>query len=97
MAAAAQHAVGGITPLTSSSTLTGPSMVANRRSRTPTGRNPDRCWGGLQPGEPQPVLPGRRELVVTENPFAVIFGCADSRLAAEIIFDVGLGAVTSWC
>jgi carbonic anhydrase len=30
------------------------------------------------------VAPGQR-------PFAVLFGCADSRLAAEIIFDRGLG------
>ena len=35
----------------------------------------------------------RSELVNTQNPFAVIFGCSDSRLAAEIIFDVGLGDV----
>ncbi|MDP9696509.1 UNVERIFIED_ORG: carbonic anhydrase [Arthrobacter globiformis] len=35
----------------------------------------------------------RSELVHTQSPFAVIFGCADSRLAAEIIFDVGLGDV----
>ena len=33
----------------------------------------------------------RSSLVETQNPFAVIFGCADSRLAAEIIFDLGLG------
>ena len=26
-----------------------------------------------------------------QHPFAVIFGCSDSRLAAEIIFDLGLG------
>jgi len=30
-------------------------------------------------------------LVNQQNPFAVIFGCSDSRLAAEIIFDLGLG------
>ena len=35
----------------------------------------------------------RSELVNAQSPFAVIFGCADSRLAAEIIFDVGLGDV----
>ncbi|MDQ1595063.1 MAG: carbonic anhydrase [Arthrobacter pascens] len=35
----------------------------------------------------------RSALVNTQDPFAVIFGCADSRLAAEIIFDVGLGDV----
>ncbi|MBG0738279.1 carbonic anhydrase [Paeniglutamicibacter antarcticus] len=33
----------------------------------------------------------RAALVNTQNPFAVIFGCSDSRLAAEIIFDLGLG------
>jgi len=26
-----------------------------------------------------------------QRPFAVLFGCSDSRLAAEIIFDRGLG------
>ncbi|WP_428985785.1 carbonic anhydrase [Sinomonas terricola] len=33
----------------------------------------------------------RDELVGSQNPFCVIFGCSDSRLAAEIIFDLGLG------
>jgi carbonic anhydrase len=33
----------------------------------------------------------RAALVNTQHPFAVIFGCSDSRLAAEIIFDLGLG------
>ena len=33
----------------------------------------------------------RSSLVEDQHPFAVIFGCADSRLAAEIIFDLGLG------
>ena len=33
----------------------------------------------------------RSSLVHEQNPFAVIFGCSDSRLAAEIIFDLGLG------
>lgn len=33
----------------------------------------------------------RDELVGGQNPFCVIFGCSDSRLAAEIIFDLGLG------
>jgi carbonic anhydrase len=35
---------------------------------------------------------GRRASVVAEqNPFALIFGCSDSRVAAEIVFDRGLG------
>jgi carbonic anhydrase len=33
----------------------------------------------------------RASLVNGQQPFAVIFGCSDSRLAAEIIFDCGLG------
>jgi carbonic anhydrase len=33
----------------------------------------------------------RTALVSAQRPFAVIFGCSDSRLAAEIIFDRGLG------
>jgi carbonic anhydrase len=35
----------------------------------------------------------RSSLVENQHPFAVIFGCSDSRLAAEIIFDVGLGDI----
>lgn len=30
-------------------------------------------------------------LAAGQKPFAALFGCADSRLSAEIIFDVGLG------
>jgi carbonic anhydrase len=36
--------------------------------------------------------PGRRrELVIDQNPFAIILGCSDSRVPAEIVFDQGLG------
>src|SRR5215472_3641718 len=35
----------------------------------------------------------RASLALAQKPFAVIFGCSDSRLAAEIIFDRGLGDV----
>jgi len=33
----------------------------------------------------------RRELVAGQEPFAVILGCSDSRVPAEIVFDQGLG------
>lgn len=33
----------------------------------------------------------RAETASSQHPFAVLFGCSDSRLAAEIIFDRGLG------
>lgn len=33
----------------------------------------------------------RKELVNAQNPFAIILGCSDARVPAEIIFDQGLG------
>ncbi|HEY5515648.1 MAG TPA: carbonic anhydrase [Pengzhenrongella sp.] len=33
----------------------------------------------------------RTEVQAEQQPFAVIFGCSDSRVAAEIVFDQGLG------
>ncbi len=33
----------------------------------------------------------REALASAQKPFAALFGCSDSRLSAEIIFDVGLG------
>ena len=42
----------------------------------------------LRPGQTEAR---RLELAQAQNPFAVIFGCADSRVPAEIVFDQGLG------
>ncbi|MEP7246550.1 MAG: carbonic anhydrase [Gammaproteobacteria bacterium] len=33
----------------------------------------------------------RRELAMGQSPFAIILGCSDSRVPAEIVFDQGLG------
>ena len=33
----------------------------------------------------------RREVADSQNPFAIILGCSDSRVPAEIVFDQGLG------
>jgi carbonic anhydrase len=33
----------------------------------------------------------RNELLTGQNPFAVVLGCSDSRVPAEIIFDQGMG------
>lgn len=43
------------------------------------------------PEHPNQDATRRAEVVPAQNPFAVLFGCSDSRLAAEIIFDRGLG------
>jgi carbonic anhydrase len=41
--------------------------------------------------EPQPVRTRRRELPAGQEPFAIILGCSDARVPAEIVFDQGLG------
>jgi carbonic anhydrase len=33
----------------------------------------------------------RRELLIGQAPFAIVLGCSDSRVPAEIVFDQGLG------
>ncbi|MER0450001.1 carbonic anhydrase [Streptomyces sp. Edi4] len=43
------------------------------------------------PEHPNQGAARRTEVAPGQNPFAVLFGCSDSRLAAEIIFDRGLG------
>jgi carbonic anhydrase len=42
-------------------------------------------------GDAQAGASRRREVAVAQNPFAIILGCSDSRVPAEIIFDQGLG------
>ncbi|WP_410585764.1 carbonic anhydrase [Amycolatopsis sp. lyj-108] len=43
------------------------------------------------PEHPNQDATRRAETAPGQRPFAVLFGCSDSRLAAEIIFDRGLG------
>ena len=44
-----------------------------------------------EPRHPRQDVERRSELAGAQNPRAALFGCSDSRLAAEIIFDKGLG------
>lgn len=44
-----------------------------------------------QPQHPSQSIEDRTRLAVSQQPTTVVFGCADSRVAAEIIFDQGLG------
>lgn len=63
--------------------------------------NPITAWKALSEGNERfvagtPVHPSqsiehRASLAEGQKPTAVVFGCADSRVAAEIIFDQGLG------
>jgi carbonic anhydrase len=43
------------------------------------------------PEHPRQDVERRETLAASQSPLAAIFGCSDSRLAAEIIFDLGLG------
>ncbi|MDL4816547.1 carbonic anhydrase [Actinomadura opuntiae] len=43
------------------------------------------------PEHPNQDAARRAEIAPGQRPFAVLFGCSDSRLAAEIVFDRGLG------
>ena len=44
-----------------------------------------------EPRHPRQDVERRNELAGAQTPRAALFGCSDSRLAAEIIFDKGLG------
>jgi carbonic anhydrase len=44
-----------------------------------------------EPQHPRQDVERRETLATSQSPLAAIFGCSDSRLAAEIIFDLGLG------
>lgn len=69
----------------------------------PSVLTPQEAWGLLKAGNqrfvdetvdhPHQDASWRAALTNSQSPHAVIFGCSDSRLAAEIIFDVGLGDV----
>lgn len=63
--------------------------------------NPISAWASLRDGNhrfvegemrhPSQNTQRREDLVAAQHPKAVLFGCSDSRVAAEIIFDQGLG------
>ena len=64
-------------------------------------RTPAEAWAELragnerfvagQPAHPNQDAARRGELASGQAPFATFFGCGDSRVAAEVIFDQGLG------
>jgi len=44
-----------------------------------------------EPQHPRQDVERRAQLATQQSPHAALFGCSDSRLAAEIIFDKGIG------
>lgn len=53
-------------------------------------RGNERFVAGV-PQHPRQDVERRTELAFAQHPHAALFGCSDSRLAAEIIFDKGIG------
>ena len=45
----------------------------------------------LHDGDPITTRARRRALTAGQEPFAIVLGCADSRVPAEMVFDQGLG------
>ena len=64
-------------------------------------RTPAKAWQEMvrgnerfvrgEPAHPRQDVERREELVGGQAPSAALFGCSDSRLSAEIIFDKGIG------
>ena len=64
-------------------------------------RTPARAWEQMvrgnerfvrgEPRHPRQDVERREEVAAGQRPDAALFGCSDSRLAAEIIFDKGIG------
>jgi carbonic anhydrase len=50
-----------------------------------------RFVANVRSNEPMIGAARRAEIAVTQNPFAIVLGCSDSRVPAEIVFDQGLG------
>lgn len=69
--------------------------------RQTQGQTPAEAWSEMQrgnerfvagaPEHPRQDVERRQELALAQTPMAALFGCSDSRLAAEIIFDKGIG------
>ena len=51
----------------------------------------NRRFAAGAPRHPRQSVARRAEIVAGQHPFAVVVGCADSRVPPEILFDCGLG------
>ena len=88
-------------------TLAGAALTACAQSPAattvaePPVTNPDEALARLQEGNqryvalqathPNQTGSRRSELAQSQKPFAIVFGCVDSRAAPELVFDRGLG------
>ncbi|MGV8895410.1 MAG: carbonic anhydrase [Rhodoglobus sp.] len=75
--------------------------MTDNESATAPRRTPAKVWAEMlrgnerfvrgEPRHPRQDVERREALVEQQAPHAALFGCSDSRLAAEIIFDKGIG------
>ncbi|MBO4206226.1 carbonic anhydrase [Micromonospora echinofusca] len=98
-------AAGGATAFTVGAGVTAPQAAAAPLAAVapvrPSVTSPDDALGRLVTGNqrfaagcgrhPRQTLEDVYRLAAGQHPFAVIVGCADSRVAPEVIFDQGLG------
>jgi carbonic anhydrase len=66
-------------------------MIAAREALERLREGNHRFASGVRSGEMPANERRRRELATSQEPFAIILGCSDSRVPAEIVFDQGLG------
>lgn len=75
--------------------------MTEKSSQESAPRTPARAWQEMlrgndrfvagQPLHPRQDVERRAEVAAGQEPVAALFGCSDSRLSAEIIFDKGIG------
>lgn len=66
-------------------------MIAAREALTLLREGNRRFESDVRSHEARPSRSRREELTSGQEPFAIILGCSDSRVPAEIVFDQGLG------
>lgn len=79
------------------------SCMSDAGSQVASGTAPADAWKALKEGNerfvvgrpehPSQSVEHRASLAAGQKPNAIVFGCADSRVPAEIIFDQGLGDI----
>jgi len=66
-------------------------MISARKALERLQEGNARFVTGVQNGERLASQTRQHELPVSQEPFAIILGCSDARVPAEIVFDQGLG------
>jgi carbonic anhydrase len=66
-------------------------MISAREALNRLRAGNSRFVSNARTGETFPTGARRSELAAVQEPFAIVLGCSDSRVPAEIVFDQGLG------